>query len=487
VTGDRPADDGAAGGPAATLAGEIRRLRKAANLSQVALARRVGFTRQYVSLAERTTHNLPSAELVRHIDDALGADGALIALRNLAREEQRSRRLSPRRTTHPTDTVRDTQGNANLDADGQPEHLAAVAWTWKSVTDAALKTTRDDLAATRRQALVLAGAVLTGPLQRWLDPASSGSPVARTATASGFTPPEVVALEGLADQLRGLARHGTGALARKAVVAQLADQVYRIRNAPSSELKNRVTIATAQLAETVASMSWDEGDHGAAQRYYVLAAKLGKVAGDSVFTAVALAGLARQCYDLNRPSDGLDIIQLAQYATRRIPSPRMRAMLASRESWAYAQQGEVHAFHRAVGLAQDFFAEPEPDEPSRWVRNFDRAEMHGVIGARFRDLALHDPSQARHAQKHIELALDLRDANRPRNRAFDLTGLARTYLIANEPEHAAKLAHDAIAVGRPWARGRVGVKLRDFSREARRYSDVPAIRNTQEAIRESTA
>lgn len=72
------------------LAGEIRRLRKAAGLSQPELAALIGYTRQYVSLAERPNRCLPSAELVRAIDDALRAGGALVALRQRADAERKA-------------------------------------------------------------------------------------------------------------------------------------------------------------------------------------------------------------------------------------------------------------------------------------------------------------------------------------------------------------------------------------------------------------
>ncbi|MFT7837712.1 helix-turn-helix transcriptional regulator [Saccharothrix sp. BKS2] len=77
------------------LAREIRRRRTAAGLSQPQLARRVGYTRQYVSLAERADHNLPSTEIVKALDHALHADGALTTLREQGkREKERQRRQS---------------------------------------------------------------------------------------------------------------------------------------------------------------------------------------------------------------------------------------------------------------------------------------------------------------------------------------------------------------------------------------------------------
>jgi hypothetical protein len=322
---------------------------------------------------------------------------------------------------------------------------------------------------------------LTQPLQRWLEPLGVVGGAARQHDA--FTPQEVETLERLAVQIKGWTSSRNGGLARKAVVAQLADLNERLRHAPTGPLTRRAILVTSQLADTVASMSWDAGEHHAAQRYYVLAVQLAKLAGDDELAAVALAALGRQCYDLGRPADGLEVVQLAQYGTRRTANPRLRAMLATREGWAYAQRGEVRAFHRIVGLAQDHFAEIVEPDSCRWVGNFDAAEMHGVIGARFRDLARHDPRQAKHAQDHIERALRLRDPGRLRNRAFDLIGLARVHLIDNELERAAALIYEALPLTRNWMSGRVGIKLGDFHRESARFASIPEVRDVRDAIR----
>jgi transcriptional regulator with XRE-family HTH domain len=89
VTDDKPVGD--LPEPAADqLAGEIRRRRRAAGLSQRELALRCGYTREYVSLAERPGGNIPSRELVRAVDNALDADGELLDLRSRAKFEQQS-------------------------------------------------------------------------------------------------------------------------------------------------------------------------------------------------------------------------------------------------------------------------------------------------------------------------------------------------------------------------------------------------------------
>ncbi len=70
------------------LAREIKRLRTAAGLSQRVLATRIGYSRQYVSMAEWGDANIPSLDLVTAIDTALGAGGTLVALRGEAKADR---------------------------------------------------------------------------------------------------------------------------------------------------------------------------------------------------------------------------------------------------------------------------------------------------------------------------------------------------------------------------------------------------------------
>jgi transcriptional regulator with XRE-family HTH domain len=90
---------------AADLTRAIRRRRKDAGLSQPQLAKLIGYTRQYVSLAERIGQNLPSQELVQALDAALNAEGALFALRNQAKAEQRARTVLLQDDRHVTKSI----------------------------------------------------------------------------------------------------------------------------------------------------------------------------------------------------------------------------------------------------------------------------------------------------------------------------------------------------------------------------------------------
>ncbi|WP_228684918.1 hypothetical protein [Amycolatopsis thermoflava] len=364
--------------------------------------------------------------------------------------------------------------------DAAPPQPSAPCWDADAVLDQAAAITSDDLTPSTRRIALLTGLALAVELQPFLWPATAVG----AGHGAAFTPPELEAAERLVASLRSW-RSAPGVLARSAVVAQLNSHVHRLRAAPQGTPDTaRAFRIGAELADIAATMAWDASEHGGAQQYFVLAAQLAHAGGDDALAAVELASLARQCFDLKRPRDGLEIVQLAQYGTRRTATPRLRAVLATREAWAYAQQGDDRAFDRAVGLAEDFHSEGSRDEDARTptARSLDQAELAGVIGARYRDLARYDPKHARTAQTYITRALELRHPSRLRNRAFDLIGLARAHLISREPDHAADLIVQAVPLAGPWATGRVGVKLQDFRGEATPFAKVPAVRDAIEAI-----
>ncbi len=368
---------------------------------------------------------------------------------------------------------------------GAPPDVLAAAWDASSIARSVEETARSDLAISRRAALTGAAAVAMGPalvepLQRWLHPLQ---PLTRWSSSAAISEEELAALQRVADGLRGWGGRGGYGLARKAVLGQLEELAERLSRAPAGPTTERAFFIGAELSKVAASMSWDAGMHDAAQRYYVLGIRMAKAGRNDPFAALCLAAMARQMFDLGRPEDGLELVQLGQYGTRRSATPTLEALLRTREAWAYAQMGRVREFHRAVGQAQDSFAQRRPGAEPWWLDSFDEAELEGVIGARMRDLAGHDPRQAPQAERHIRRALSLRDPSRVRNRAFDVIGLARTRMVADEPEEACALINQVLPTAAGLASGRVVRKLHDFAKEAERHRDLPVVRETRDAIR----
>lgn len=336
------------------------------------------------------------------------------------------------------------------------------------------------MALSRREALAdgttLSGAVLLGPLQNWLFPLSSGS----SSEFRGFSEDEIIATETGVRYLRSWARQRGGGMARSAAAAQLRDLSGRLRSVRPGALRDRAFLAGAQLSRLVASLAWDAGSHSEAERYYVLAIQMAYVAGDSGYAALTLADLARQCLDLGRPQDALELVQLAQYGSRNSGVAKLPAFLFTREAWAFAHLHRSREFIRAVGQAEDLFAEANSENCPAWLTDFDEAELFGVLGARYRDMAFVEPRHAHSAERYTLRALSLRAEGRIRNRTFDLISLARSYLIMGEAEQGCFVARKAMKINDEVLHGRPGRKLKDFLRELRPYNHTLASRDFSE-------
>jgi Helix-turn-helix domain len=422
---------------------ELRRLRRDAGLSLKRFARQVHYTPGYLSKIENG-HKPATPTLINACERVLHAHGQLASIADIA----------------PAAGQEDIS-HAPLFPPGQ--------WEPDSVSRHAYRMTEFDLTLRRRDVLVggaavLAGPALVNPLQHWLLPLAP-APVGR----GGLSDEEVTAIESGVRFIRQWARQHNGGVARKAVIAQLNEVSDRLHSTRAGTLRQRAFLAAAQLARLVASLAWDSAEHAQAQRYYVLAVQFAHVAADSGYAALALADLARQSLDLGRARDALELIQLAQYGSRSSATLTLRSFLATREAWAHAQLSQGRDFERAADQAETFFADSTDADIPHWLATFDEAELLGVLGARYRDMASTDRRYACRAITYIERALVIRDVSRIRNRTFDLISLARTYLILGEPEQACAIARQAVDLTSGGLNGRPKRKLQEFYEELSPY------------------
>ncbi|MGI5129253.1 hypothetical protein ACQEVB_20780 [Pseudonocardia sp. CA-107938] len=377
---------------------------------------------------------------------------------------------SVRRTTASAAAVMPTAGSGPWTRDD----IAVDA------TEAAQQYLISRRAAVRGAAAILGGPTLLAPLAPWLSPLADDPGLA--ARRGPFALAEVEAIESVTAGFR--AWRSTAGLGRTAVVGQLADIVDRVHTAPEGPLTNRVFCAAAELAKISGAMGFDAGHYPSAAEHYVMAARLAKAGGNTSFGAVALAALARQLFDLGRPADGLEVVALAQRGTAHNTTPALSAMLATRQAWGHAQRGETYAFERAVDIAETAHSDADPKTEPRWLSGLDSAELAGVIGARYRDLARHEPRHAHNAIVYIGRAIATRDPRRSRNRALDMISLARSQVLTGDHEQSAVSIATALPLIDRARPGRLARKLADWHRETEPLTRVAAIRETRDIIRE---
>lgn len=392
--------------------------------------------------------------------------------RFLAAKQERIEIVLPGDTDEPTDSIA---------AQWEPG-----IWT-ADCTAIAHDLTRKDLMLDRRQATrallgVVVGANLLEPLERWLLHGIGQTSDPTTVVAYRVGVQEVGQLENTARVFREWDDQYGGGLRRKAVIGQLNEVNELLTHTHSSEIRRRLTVVLAHLAETVATISWDSGQQATAQRYYVLAVRAARAAGDSAFAANALAGMARQLLYLGRTADALELVRLAQEQAATAP-PTVQAMLRTREAWAYAHLDRPSAFHRACDRAHESMDAATPSIDPYWIGYFDHSEMAGTIGGHLLEMAQRAPEFASEAAEQIDKAIELRQPNRLRSTALDQLGLAEARLIQGEVEEACRLGHAALSTVEQTASDRVRVKLREMFARTEHVANIRVVTELRDRMR----
>ncbi len=362
-------------------------------------------------------------------------------------------------------------------------------WTAVDMVEIVSQFTRRDLTLDRREvarmlAGVVVGSALLEPLERWLS-GGMEKPAAGRPGSVGYQ--EVEQIENAARIFRDWDDEFGGGLRRKAVVGQLNEVADLLRDSHPVEIRRRLFGAMAQLSETAPLMSWDSGRQALAQRYYLLALRASKAAGDRAFGANVMAAMARQLLYLGHAGDALELVRLAQEDSVGYATASVRSMLHTREAWAYAKLGRMSAFRRATGRAEDALAEAKPTEDPYWITYFDVAELEGTAGGRLLELAHQDKRLADEAAGRISRAITLRRPGRLRSSALDQIGLAEARLIEGEMDEAARLGHHAAALVEQTPSDRVRVKLAELYQHSNAHADVPAIAGLRDRIRSLSA
>jgi hypothetical protein len=294
---------------------------------------------------------------------------------------------------------------------------------------------------------------------------------------------EVVALERSVDVFRAWDASRGGGLQRKAVVGQLNEVGGLLTHDHRPEVRLRLWTVAANLAVLAGWMSHDVGLEPTAQKYFVIAAQAAREADDRPRAGEAISKAARQMMHLGRADDALDLMRLALASTGQGAQPRTRAMLHTVEGWAQAALGRTDAVHRVLGEAEELFIQKSDEPPPSWMQLFDDAELHGMQALVYRTLAEHDPGAARLAERHAQLALNLRpQKGRERSALFVQITLASVYWITGDPDEAAVQSKLAMAAIGQTSSTRTWDRLREMYRLSARYQNLPVVAELRDEI-----
>lgn len=387
------------------LAEEVRRLCKAAGLSQPRLAALIGYTRQYVSLAERPNKGLPSAELVKAIDDALKAGGVLETLRQQADAERKACRPA----TLPINAAVGTGRVAAEDL--------AITYQGTLVTGASGRNSDDmELGHELLGLLSMAGVLVTTP----------GVDNQLNSDRLENSPPKAGPLDGLAvDEYAVLNTHlwrffVSSKLKRAAfplVRSQLDVLTMDLKKPHGLTRYQRLCVLTSELLQLAGEIFFDANKYMDAAHCYTLATTASKEAGAFDLWACAMARHAFiEMYE-GRFGRVVSMLDLAACLARRgDQSLSTRYWVSAVQAHAFADLGELDACRRALDLAEEANGLSDDASNGGWLR-LDGSRLAEERGACYVKLRSHDLAE-------VTLGEVLRQDLSSRRRGSVLTDLA---------------------------------------------------------------
>ena len=223
-----------------------------------------------------------------------------------------------------------------------------------------------------------------------------------------------------------------GGLSRAAVVGQLHWLVATNNSAvvASEAVQRRLLVATADLANLGAWVHYDIEQHEEARRLWMIALDTSREAGNVDLVAAILRQLAHQALHLNRPDEALRLVRLA-YASATDPNQQTSelalAETSAYEAWCHAAAGNLQPSRRAIGRAEEHFANSQDDATPPWLTHFDEIELYALRGHTYHVLAERIPQAAGDAEPWLCRAVAGRGPQYARSKTLNLIALSSTY------------------------------------------------------------
>ncbi|WP_024800123.1 hypothetical protein [Nocardia sp. BMG51109] len=251
-----------------------------------------------------------------------------------------------------------------------------------------------------------------------------------------------------------------GGSGRLLLAGYMNEHVYPLlRRTYTEEVRRALSGAAAEQTYLLGWMAFDNGEHGAAQRYLIQALRLAEESKDAALGAHVLAGMADQATLLGHPHEGRRLAQAGRQGLAKAHSTACMADLWTLEARALATLGDKKGTAHAINQAEASFDRIDRGSEPVWAQFIDPAYICGEWANSFRDLGLAGDAEP-HARRSIAYA---RNQNRARRGALSHAALAVTH-IQNRDLEAAYVA---------------AVRTVDLSRKVKSSRSVEAVRDVQ--------
>lgn len=206
-------------------------------------------------------------------------------------------------------------------------------------------------------------------------------------------------------------RFGGGSLCDVAMhcVRRVEDVLARSQH---SETAGRdLQAAYGELVGYTGWLHFDACRHETAKTLFHEALCVAQLAEDRDLEIFVLASLSLRARYLGNPRAGVQFAQRARQRAQGLSTPRLDALLLSREAAGWAGLGDRGSFLRLSRTAQATFSEAVPEDPS-WIAYLDVAELK-VTEA----LSWHALGDTHNAEATLRSAIDEIPESKPRNQA----------------------------------------------------------------------
>ncbi|MBT2456806.1 helix-turn-helix domain-containing protein [Streptomyces sp. ISL-86] len=316
---------------------------------------------------------------------------------------------------------------------GLPGFPGAMLPGTESTTDDGSHVDRRTFLGATGAAALLAGT----PLSHLIKPAEP------SRLPSVVRPEDIEQVEAAATVLAGWDHHyGGGGIVRTAAEAQLRWASALLELPCPDPLRAGLFAAAARLGMVVGAADFDAHAHQDARRVFAFAAACAEEAGQWHLRAKVYSYRARQAVWLGDCDSGLTYAELGLAHESRL-TPTERAMLHTAKARALAKAGELQAALRAVGQADEAFAQARPGEDPPWMAYYDAAQHAGDTGHALYDLIAvgHRPDTA---ADRLRTAVEGHTEAYVRSRTFSRSKLASLTMATGDPHEAATIGNQAL-------------------------------------------
>jgi hypothetical protein len=271
-----------------------------------------------------------------------------------------------------------------------------------------------------------------------------------------------------------------GGSGRLVLAAYMNKHVYPLlRRTYTEGVRRALAGAAAEQTYLLGWMSFDSGEHGAAQRYLIQALRLAEESKDAALGAHVLAGMADQATLLGHPQEGRRLAQAGRQGLAKVNSPACLADLWTLEARALATLGDKQGTAHAINEAERAFDRIDHANEPEWARFIDPAYVCGEWANAFRDLGLPADAQP-HARRSIAYA---RNQNRARRGALSHAALAVTHIQSRNLEAAHVAAVRTVDLSRKVKSSRSVEAVRDIQRHMMSFGPHPLVADFNERAR----